>query len=237
MSTFGRDDDERWRKERAAPSLKVVSSQDDIGWRGHIKHADRLHDMRFPAPAEVVPGFVPEGLSILAGRPKVGKSWMALEMALGVSMAEKVLGDTIPESGDVLYAALEDTFPRLQRRIKKLLWPPRPTWPDRLALATQWRRLDEGGVEDIQDWAQSVDAPKLCILDTLEWKKAALKTYCRKPLERRKPWQAPTVSTFASLCYSTASSLTQSETQPANSTRSHPPTSAKQFAKGSRLTE
>ena len=106
--------------------------------------------MRFPATAEVVPGFVPEGLSILAGRPKVGKSWMALEMALGVSMAEKVLGDTIPESGDVLYAALEDTFPRLQRRIKKLLWPPRPTWPDRLALATQWRRLDEGGVEDIR---------------------------------------------------------------------------------------
>jgi RecA-family ATPase len=154
-------------RAKAKAKLRVVSSQDEIGWRGHIKHAHRLHDMRFPATAEVVPGFVPEGLSILAGRPKVGKSWMALEMALGVSMAEKVLGDTRPESGDVLYAALEDTFPRLQRRIKKLLWPPRPTWPDRLALATQWRRLDEGGVEDIADWAQSVDAPKLVILDTL----------------------------------------------------------------------
>jgi RecA-family ATPase len=168
MSTFGRDEDEIWRKKQRA-ELKVVSSQDepDPGWRGHIKHASRLHDMRFPAPAEVVPGFIPEGLTILAGRPKVGKSWMALEMALGVAMLEKVLSDTTPESGDVLYAALEDTFPRLQRRIKKLLWPPRPTWPDRLALATQWRRLDEGGVADIDDWSQSVDAPKLVILDTL----------------------------------------------------------------------
>ena len=40
-------------------------------------------------------------------------------------------------------------------------------WPDRLALATQWRSLDEGGIEDVNDWSQSVDAPKLVILDTL----------------------------------------------------------------------
>jgi RecA-family ATPase len=165
MSTFGSEADEEWKRQRA--ELKIVSSNDEIGWRGHIKHASRLRDMRFPVPAEVVPGFIPEGLSILAGRPKVGKSWLALELALGVSLVEKVLGNIIPESGDVLYAALEDTFPRLQRRIKKLLWPGRPSWPERLMLATQWRRLDEGGVEDIEDWSQSVDAPKLVILDTL----------------------------------------------------------------------
>jgi AAA domain len=150
------------------PDLKIVSSQDDVaGWRTHVKQASRLRDMSFPAPAEVVPGFIPEGLSILAGRPKVGKSWLALELALGVSLVEQVLGGAIPEAGDVIYCALEDTFPRLQRRIKKLLWPARPSWPDRLMLATQWRRLDEGGVEDLADWASTVSAPKLAILDTL----------------------------------------------------------------------
>jgi RecA-family ATPase len=123
--------------------------------------------MRFPEPCYVVPGYVPEGLTILGGRPKVGKSWMALELALGVSMVENVLGKIMPESGDVLYAALEDTFLRLHRRIKKLLWPGVKEWPERLTLATQWRRLDEGGVEDIEDWSQSVDAPRLVILDTL----------------------------------------------------------------------
>jgi hypothetical protein len=122
--------------------------------------------MRFPEPCYVVPGYIPEGLTILGGRPKVGKSWMALEMALGVSLVENVLGKIMPESGDVLYAALEDTFNRLQRRIKKLLWPGRKEWPERLMLATTWKRLDEGGVEDIDDWAQSVDAPRLVILDT-----------------------------------------------------------------------
>jgi RecA-family ATPase len=167
VSTFGRDADEKWKRERQKPDLKIVSSKDDIGWRAHVTHANRLRDMRYPEPAYVVPGFIPEGLSILGGRPKVGKSWLALELALGVSLVDKVLGNVQPESGDVLYAALEDTFPRLQRRIKKLLWPPRPAWPDRLCLATQWRRLDEGGVDDIDDWVQSVDAPKLVILDTL----------------------------------------------------------------------
>ena len=127
MSTFGREEDEKWRKQQ----LKIVSSNDEIGWRGHIKHASRLRDVRYPEPAYVVPGFIPEGLSILGGRPKVGKSWLALELALGVSRVETVLGKIMPESGDVLYAALEDTFPRLQRRIKKLLWPGRTSWPAR----------------------------------------------------------------------------------------------------------
>jgi AAA domain/Penicillinase repressor len=164
MSTFGRDEEEKWRKQQ---HLKVVSSQEDVGWRAHVKHASKVLDMRFPEPAYVVPGFIPEGLTILGGRPKVGKRWLALELGLGVSLVEKVLGNIMPEAGDVLYAALEDTFPRLQRRMKKILWPAERNRPERLMLATQWKRLDEGGVADIEDWAQSVDAPKLVILDTL----------------------------------------------------------------------
>jgi RecA-family ATPase len=165
MSTFGREEDEKANRKR--DHLKVVSSKDDLGWRNHVMHFNKLRDIRFPEPAYVVPGFIPEGLTILGGRPKVGKSWLALEFALGVSLGEQVLGNITPEAGDVLYAALEDTYPRLQRRGKKLLWPHRPNWPERLCAATQWKRLDEGGVEDIDDWAQSVDAPKLVILDTL----------------------------------------------------------------------
>jgi RecA-family ATPase len=165
MSTFGRDHDEA--EDRRKAKLKIVSSQDDIGWRKHVTNAARLRDMRYAEPAYVVPGFIPEGLSILGGRPKVGKSWMALEFALGASMGEMVLGKIMPEVGDVIYCALEDTNPRLQRRIKKLLWPGTSEWPSRLTLACQWRRLDEGGVDDIADWAETVTAPKLCILDTL----------------------------------------------------------------------
>src|SRR5262249_35638829 len=55
-----------------------------------------------------VPGLVPEGLCILAGKPKIGKSWLALEMCLGVALKENVLGDIEPVHGDVLYCALEE---------------------------------------------------------------------------------------------------------------------------------
>jgi AAA domain len=139
----------------------------DQSWRNRGAKAEGLRDMSFPEPAEVIPGFIPEGLSILAGRPKVGKSWLALELALGASLNEKVLGNITPDVGDVIYCALEDTLPRLQRRIKKLLWPGRPQWPSRLFLATSWRRLDDGGVDDLADWSETVTAPKLAILDTL----------------------------------------------------------------------
>jgi hypothetical protein len=68
--------------------------------------------------------------------------------------------------GDVLYCALEDTNRRLQRRLNKIVWPSR-AWPEPLTLATQWRKLDSGGVEDIADWASSVSSPRLVVLDTL----------------------------------------------------------------------
>ena len=59
-------------------------------------------------------------------------------------------------TGDVLYAALEDNPRRLQKRTDKLISPLSAEWPARLTLATSWRRLDDGGVEDIADWAASV---------------------------------------------------------------------------------
>jgi len=40
-------------------------------------------------------------------------------------------------------------------------------WPHRLTLATRWRRLDQGGVEDIEAWCESVEKPRLVLLDTL----------------------------------------------------------------------
>jgi hypothetical protein len=137
------------------------------GWRDHAVSAADLLGMDFPPLSYTVPGIVPEGLCLLAGKPKIGKSWLALEICLGVALKEPVLGDLEPVHGDVLYCALEDTKSRLQRRIHKLLWPPRMKWPSSLTLVTRWRRLDAGGVEDIADWAASVKNPRLVVLDTL----------------------------------------------------------------------
>jgi hypothetical protein len=112
-----------------------------------------------------VPGIFPEGLTILAGRPKIGKSWMALDVALAKAAGRFVLGNIHLDESDVLYAALEDNQRRLRNRIGKILAG--DSWPHRLTLATKWRRLDAGGVADAKDWAASVKNPRLIIFDTL----------------------------------------------------------------------
>lgn len=143
---------------------QFYSATGGVEWRSHIVLASDLKTAKFPPIQYVIPGILPEGLSILAGRPKVGKSWMALEMCLGVAGDHHVLGGIRPDLGDVLYCALEDTPQRLQRRIRKLNYG---VWPDRLTLATKWRRLDAGGTKDIGRWARSVLCPRLVVLDTL----------------------------------------------------------------------
>ena len=132
------------------------------GWKQHVVTAAKLQEMKFPPLNYILHGFVAEGLTILAGRPKVGKSWLALDLCLGVAGGHEVLG-VEPRRGDVLYVALEDNPRRLHRRISKL----DDSWPQSLTLATSWRKLDEGGVDDISDWCKSVTDPTLVVLDTL----------------------------------------------------------------------
>jgi RecA-family ATPase len=114
-----------------------------------------------------VPDLIPEGLSIIAGRPKIGKSWLALDLCIAVAAGRACLGEKRPTHGDVLYAALEDNPRRLQRRIDKILSPFGAQWPARLTLANNWRRLDKGGVDDLRGWIERASEPRLVVLDTL----------------------------------------------------------------------
>jgi RecA-family ATPase len=136
-------------------------------WRTQCLTAAALKERTFPPVSYVVPGFIPEGLTLLAGKPKIGKSWLALDVCLAIAANRFCLGDRRPEQGDVLYCALEDNPRRLQRRIDKLVGAFTTEWPERLTLATNWRRLDEGGVQDIAEWNEVADAPRLVVLDTL----------------------------------------------------------------------
>lgn len=60
-----------------------------------------------------VDDFLPVGLSVLTGGAKVGKSYLALNIALGVATGGRILGHFDAVKGGVLYLALEDTMRRL----------------------------------------------------------------------------------------------------------------------------
>jgi RecA-family ATPase len=64
---------------------------------------------------------LPEGLTLLAGKPKLGKSWLAFSVALSIAAGGGALGAQPVAKGDVLYLALEDNARRLQSRARRLL--------------------------------------------------------------------------------------------------------------------
>ena len=130
-----------------------------------------LRLMTFEPVRWVLPPFIPEGVALLVGRPKIGKSWLALDICLACAGDRSALGCTKPAQGDVLYLALEDSKRRLQTRLDKLM----PTtlggeWPPRLKLVPMggWQRADQGGLDDVDAWCQSVPNPTLIVIDTLE---------------------------------------------------------------------
>jgi AAA domain len=137
-------------------------------WRQDAVTGAELQLMTFPPLRFVVPDIMPEGVALLAGKPKAGKSWMVLDIAIGATSDRYTLGSIKPEQGDVLYLALEDSLRRAQRRMTKLLGAQLKKWPERLTIKTEWKRVDQGGLAGIEEWAKSVERPVMVIVDTLE---------------------------------------------------------------------
>lgn len=127
-----------------------------------VYKASELYGKKLEEPPCIVRGMVPAGLTILAGAPKKGKSWMSLAMAISVATGQPFLGMET-QAGDVLYLDLESAQFRLQKRLSTLLVGP---GPERLWISHNSERLDGGLLEQLQQWAESVDAPSLVIIDT-----------------------------------------------------------------------
>lgn len=130
----------------------------------------------FPPIKWAVPGLLPEGYGIIGGRPKIGKSWLAYDLALAVASGGFAIGslEYQVEPGTVLYLALEDNQRRLQER-QKILLNGQAGGPERLHLATEWKRLDEGGLDDLAQWLEAYQDCRLVIIDTLARVKPRLK--------------------------------------------------------------
>jgi DNA-binding transcriptional ArsR family regulator len=80
--------------------------------------ANELIKTDFPEPKWDIPETLPVGLSFLAGRPKVGKSWLALQIAIAKGTGGYVFGKKV-DLGKILYLAFEDSPRRLKNRLKK----------------------------------------------------------------------------------------------------------------------
>ncbi|MGH3341418.1 MAG: AAA family ATPase [Carbonactinosporaceae bacterium] len=125
--------------------------------------ADELMAMNFPEPRWAVPGILAEGVNLLAGPPKVGKSWLALGLGLDIAHGGRAFGAIPTQGGPVLYLALEDTPRRLQTRVGKIL-AGRPA-PPGLTLATACPTLPQGGTEAIASWLGRHTDARMVVID------------------------------------------------------------------------
>jgi hypothetical protein len=125
--------------------------------------ADQLMATTFPEPKWAVPGILAEGVNLLAGPPKVGKSWLSLGLGLAVAAGGRAF-DAVPvDGGPVLYLALEDTPRRLQTRMGKLLGG-QPA-PAGLTLVTECPPFPQGGTDAIAAWLDRNPAARLVVID------------------------------------------------------------------------
>jgi AAA domain len=165
----------------------TYQSTQQSAWKIGSFSAKELQSMEFPPIAWIVRNIIPaEGVVLLCSKPKFGKSWLAYDLCIACTTDRFTLGTINPAQGNVLYLALEDSKRRLQRRMTKLLPTFGSAWPDKLLLKTEWRRLHEGGLEDIRVWhadtKKTGGKPILVVVDVL--------AKVRKPVGNRQLYEA-----------------------------------------------
>ncbi len=111
----------------------------------------------------VIDELMGEGLYILAGAPKIGKSWLALDICLSVAKGEKVLmHDTLQSTA--LYLCLEDSYQRIQNRLYELTDQP----TDNLHFAIMSESLGNGLEIQIKKFKSEHSDLTLVVIDTLQ---------------------------------------------------------------------
>ena len=145
---------------RLEPEIGRLLSSDPKAERAIFTTSDIL-DADIPPLEWIVPDILPQGLATLAGRPKQGKSWLALQIAVAVGTGGRVL-DRPVERRKVLYIALEDGKLRLKNRLRSLRAPRECEANYVLA----WPALTRGGLEELEA-VIAEEGFSLIVIDTL----------------------------------------------------------------------
>ena len=124
-----------------------------------IKSAAELLKTDFPPIRWIVPGLIGEGLTLINGAPKIGKSWLVLNLAIAAASGGAFLGELPATQTGTLYLALEDTERRLKNRLQKLKAPD----TDHLKITTAWR----DGYMGLENYLKAHEEIGLVIIDTL----------------------------------------------------------------------
>jgi RecA-family ATPase len=109
--------------------------------RGEL-HGRRAFSSWLSGASFAIPGILSEGLGIIAGAPKLAKSWLLMGLAVAVASGPRALGMLPVDGVVVLYLALEDPPRRLKSRLEMILAG--DLAPAGLHFHSEWPRFSEG---------------------------------------------------------------------------------------------
>ena len=131
--------------------------------RLHTIDADTLQTIAYEPISFFVEELLPPGLHLLAGAPKIGKSWLALWLCLQVAQG-KPLWNFSTRPCEILYLCLEDSFQRIQSRLFDLT----ENAPATLHFAVMSEQLRSGLIDQMEQFLQEHPTTGLVVIDTLQ---------------------------------------------------------------------
>ena len=130
----------------------------------HTLTMTELYQTAYQSRPPIIDGLLYAGAYILAGAPKIGKSFLVAQIAYHVSIGRK-LWDFEVHQGTVLYLALEDDYQRIQSRMFMMYGV--DDTPN-LHFATVAGRIGNGLDEQLENFVREHSNTKLIIIDTMQ---------------------------------------------------------------------
>ena len=124
---------------------------------------ETLMDIKLPPTKFCVETLLPQGISILGGAPKIGKSWMVLDLCVRIAKGEAIW-NLSTQKGTTLYLCLEDPLNRIQQRLCMLT----DEVPENAYFATMAGTLADGLCEQIRNFVSEHPDTVLVVIDTFQ---------------------------------------------------------------------
>ena len=158
------DNPDKEQEKKMTPEQEAAPAKVNAMLLSKVHQLRDLQQEHLPEMKWAIEPIMPEGLVILAGKPKMGKSWLALAIAVAVAEGGLALGRYPVEQGTVLYIDLESRKRRLQSRANKL-------YRDGLAsehfyYAIDCPQMGQGGLMLIEEFVKQHPDTRLIIIDT-----------------------------------------------------------------------
>mgnify|MGYP003397164930 FL=1 len=150
-------------EENSANIDQIIQRMNDPSFMPVVSMED-IYGMVFSPKEWIIKGILRSGLYILAGAPKVGKSFLVGQISYHVSTGRPLWGYPVHRS-PVLYMALEDDHHRLQERMFRMFGL--ESTKD-LYFSISAKNLREGLEEQIAGFVKDHPGTRLIIIDTLK---------------------------------------------------------------------